>query len=77
MPLMQLLGEVGAQAAERSHGLFTKQQFVQGVLQELSMCLCSVNAVLKRGVAACFVKASGIAITHGVTQPSAEVTDTD
>jgi hypothetical protein len=33
--------------------------------------------MLERGVAGYFVKASGIAIKHGLTRPSADVSDTD
>jgi hypothetical protein len=59
-PLMRLFGDVEQLAADRVHGLlrsFTKQQFVQGVLRELSVCLCQYNAMLERGVAGFFVKA--------------------
>jgi hypothetical protein len=59
---MRLLGDVGQLAADWGQGLFTKQHFVQGVLRELSGCLCRYNAMLERGVAGFFVKASGIAI---------------
>jgi hypothetical protein len=58
-------------------GLFTKQQFVQGVLRDPSACLCWYNAMLERGVAGFFVKASGIAVKHGLTQPSADGSDMD
>jgi hypothetical protein len=47
---MRLSGDVGQRAADRGQGLFTKQQFVQGVLRELSVCLCQYNAMLERGV---------------------------
>jgi hypothetical protein len=36
--LMRLLGDAGASAAERGQR-FTKQQFIQGELRELSVCL--------------------------------------
>jgi hypothetical protein len=42
-PLMRPLGDVGEQGAERGQGLFTKQQFVQGVLREVNVCLCHYN----------------------------------
>jgi hypothetical protein len=48
---MRLLGDVGQLAADWGQDLFTKQQFVQGMLQELSVCLCQYNAMLERGVA--------------------------
>jgi hypothetical protein len=43
-PLMRMFGDVGQLAADRGQGLFTKPQFVQGVLRELSVCLCRYNA---------------------------------
>jgi hypothetical protein len=76
-PILHLLGDFWAQAAERGQGLLTKKQFVQGVLHELSLCLCRYSALLERGVAGFFVKASGIAIEHSLTRPSADVADTD
>jgi hypothetical protein len=36
---MRLLGDVGQLVADRGQGLFTKQQFVQRVLRELSLPL--------------------------------------
>jgi DUF2075 family protein len=72
---MRLLANVGQLAADRGQGLVTKQQF--GVLQELSVCLCRYNVMLERGVAGFFVKASDIVIKHGLTRPSADVTDMD
>jgi hypothetical protein len=71
----RLLGDAGQLAADRGHGLFTKQQFVQGVLRELSVG--RYNAMLGRGVAGLFVEASGIAIKQGLTRPSADVSDID
>jgi hypothetical protein len=38
------------------------------------VCLCRYNVMLERGVAG-FFKASDIAIKHGPTQPSADVSD--
>jgi hypothetical protein len=67
----------GKQAAERGQGLFTKQQFVQGVMRELSVCLCRYNATLECRLAGFFIKASGIAIKHGLTRHSADVSDMD
>jgi hypothetical protein len=70
-PLMRLLGDAGQLAADWGKGLFTKQQC------ELSVCLCRYNAMLERGVAGFFVKASGIAIQHGLPRPLADVSDMD
>jgi hypothetical protein len=70
---MRLLGDVGQLAADRGQGLFSKPRFVQGVLLDLSACLCRYNAMLERGVAGFFVKASGIALKHGLSRPSAHV----
>jgi hypothetical protein len=66
-PLLQLLGDVGARAAEYGQGPFTEQHFVKGVLQELSVCLCGYNAMLESRVAGVFVEASGIAIKHNLS----------
>jgi hypothetical protein len=41
------------------------------------VCLCRYNAMLVRAVAGFFVKASDIAIKHGLTRPSADVSDLD
>jgi hypothetical protein len=41
------------------------------------MCLCRYNVMLERGVAGFSVKAGGIDIKHGLTRPSADVSDTD
>jgi hypothetical protein len=65
---MRLLGDAAELAAECGQGLFTEQQFVQGVLRELSVCLRHYNAVLEHWGAGYFVKASGIAIKHGLTR---------
>jgi hypothetical protein len=53
------------------------QQFVHGVLRELSVCLCRYNAMLERGVAGFFVEAGGFALKHGLTRPTADVSDSD
>jgi hypothetical protein len=74
---MRLLGDVGQLAADQGQGLSTKQHFVQGVLRVLSVCLCRYNAMLGHVVPCFFVKASGIAIKHGLTRPSADVSDMD
>jgi hypothetical protein len=76
-PLMRWLGDVGQLAADWGQGLFIKRQFVQGLLRELSVCLSQYNAKLERGVACSFVKASCIAIKHGLTWPLADVSDMD
>jgi hypothetical protein len=46
-PLMRLLSDIGNLAVSRGDGLFTKEQFVSGVLQELSVGLCKTNARLE------------------------------
>jgi hypothetical protein len=53
---MRFFGDVRQLAVDQGQGLFTKQQFVQGVLRELSVCLCRYNAMLERGVAASLSK---------------------
>jgi hypothetical protein len=68
-PKKQRLGNVGAEAANRTQSLFTKQQFVKGVPYKLSscLCLCRYNAMQEGGVAGIFVRASGIAIKPGLS----------
>jgi hypothetical protein len=63
-------------AADRVQGLFIKQ-FIQGVLRELGVRLCKNNAMLERGVAGFFVRASGITIKHGLTRLLADASDMD
>jgi hypothetical protein len=48
----------------------TKEQFVLGVLRELSVSLCKTNACLVHGVSGFFVRAS---IRHGRSRPTVEV----
>jgi hypothetical protein len=48
---MRFLGDVGRLGPDQGHGLFTKEQFVDGVLQDLSVFLCCYNATLEHGVA--------------------------
>jgi hypothetical protein len=74
---INLLGDVWAQASEWGQALFTKQQFVQGVLQELCVCLFQDNAMLDWGVAWFFGKASGIAVKHGLSRPTVDVAHSD
>jgi hypothetical protein len=72
---MRLFDDEGHLAADQ--GLLTKRQFVQGVLRDLSVCLCRYNTMLERGVASSFIKASAFAIKHGVTRPTADASDVD
>jgi hypothetical protein len=76
-PVINLLGDVWAQASEWGQALFTKGQFVQGALQELCVCLVQYNAMLERGVAWLFGKASGIAVKHGLSRPTVDVAHSD
>jgi hypothetical protein len=73
---MCLLGDVGQPVADRGQGVFTKQQFVQRVLRELSLPL-PIRCDARVGVAGFLLKGSGIAIKHGLTRPSADVSDMD
>jgi hypothetical protein len=75
--LMRLLGDVGQLLADRGQVLFSKRQFVRGVLGDLRVCFCRYNAMLERGVAGFFVKASGIGIKRCLTWPSTDVSDVD
>jgi hypothetical protein len=72
-PLMKLITDVSNQATQHGNGTFTREQFVTGVLRELSVCLCRRNASLERAVAGCFVRVSGGSYSQGLDQPTAEV----
>jgi hypothetical protein len=54
-PMMRLLSDIGNLAVSLGDGLFTKEQFVSGVLRELSVSLCKTNAHLEHGVSGFFV----------------------
>jgi NADH:ubiquinone oxidoreductase subunit D len=77
--MMRLLSDIGNLAVSRGDGLFTKEQFVSGVLRELSVSLCKTNVRLEHGVSGFFVRASGVCFRHGRSRPtaSAEVSDWD
>jgi hypothetical protein len=72
-PLMKLITDVSDQATQHGNGSFTREQFVTGVLRELSVCLCRHDASLERAVAGCFVRVSGGSYSPGLDQPTAEV----
>jgi hypothetical protein len=72
-PFMDLLTDVSSRASQHSNGTFTLEQFVSGVLLELSVCLCRHNAAIERAVAGCFVQMSGGCYSPGLEQPTAEV----
>jgi hypothetical protein len=76
-PMMRLLSDMGNLAVSRGDCLFTKEQFVSGVLRELSVSLRKTNACLEHGVSGFFVRASGVYIRHGRGGPTAEVSDRD
>jgi hypothetical protein len=61
-PMMSLLSEIRNLAISRGDGggVFTKELFVSGILQELSVCLCKTNARLNHGVSGFFERASGV-----------------
>jgi hypothetical protein len=54
-PLMKLITDFGASAAQQGDDTFTRDQFIIGVLRELSVCLCRRNANIERAVSGCFV----------------------
>jgi hypothetical protein len=72
-PLMKLVTDVSDQATQHGNGTFTCEQFVTGVLRELSVCLCCGNASLERAMAGCFVRVSEGSFSPGPDQPTAEV----
>jgi hypothetical protein len=75
--MTRLLSDIGNLAVSSGDGLFTKEQFISGVLQELSVSLCKTNARLEHGVNGFFVRASRVCIRHGQSRPTAEVSDWD
>jgi hypothetical protein len=72
-PLMKLITDVGASAAQQGDDTFTRDQFITGVLRELSVCLCRRNANIECAVSGCFVRVSGGAYMPGLVQPTADV----
>jgi hypothetical protein len=72
-PLMKLITDVSDQATQHGNGTFTREQFVTGVLRELSVCLCRCNASLERAVAGCVVRVSGGSYSPGLDLPTEEV----
>jgi hypothetical protein len=57
---MTLISDLGNLAVGRGEGTFTKGHFLPGVLREISVTLCRVNASLDQGV-------SGHCRTHHTT----------
>jgi hypothetical protein len=72
-PLMKFITYVSDQATQPGNSTFIREQFVTGVLRELSVCLCHRNASLEWAVAGCFVWVSGGSYSPGLDQPMAEV----
>jgi hypothetical protein len=72
-PLMKLITDVPDHATQQGNGTFAREQFVTGVLRELSVCLCCRNASLEQAVAGCSVRVSGGSYSLGLDQPTAEV----
>jgi hypothetical protein len=70
---MKLINEAGASAAQQGDDTFTRDQFITGVLRELSVCLCRRTANIERAVSSCFVRVSGRAYMPGLVQPTADV----
>jgi hypothetical protein len=72
-PLMKLITDVWASAAQQGDDMFTRDQFITGMLCELSVCLCRRNANIERAVSGCFLRVSGGAYMPGLVQPTADV----
>jgi hypothetical protein len=72
-PFMKLITDVEASAAQQGDDTFTRNQFITGVLPELSVCLCRRNANIEHAVSGCFVRVSGGAYMPGLVQPTADV----
>jgi hypothetical protein len=74
-PMMHLLSDIGNLAVSLGVGLFTKEQFVSGVLREISLSLCKTNARLEHGASSFFVNASVVCLRHGQSRPTVEVSN--
>jgi hypothetical protein len=72
-PLVKLITNIGASATQQADDTFKRNQFMMGLLQDLSVCLCRQNANIERAVSGCFVRVSGGACLQGLVQPTADV----
>jgi hypothetical protein len=76
-PLMKLITDVRASAAQQGDDTFTHDKFITGVLCELPVCLCRRNANTEHAVSGCFVRnvqvRGGGAYMPGLVQPTADI----
>jgi hypothetical protein len=78
-PMMCLLSDVRSQSIPRWDSLFTKEEFVSGIVQVLGLSLCKTNVCLEHGVSGFLLKARGVCLElrHAQGLPTAEVSDLD
>jgi hypothetical protein len=69
----QLCASSQMRAAADGDGSFLRQQFVSGVLREVSGALCRLNGRIEQTVAGHLAVAMGRAFMPGVERPTAEV----
>ena len=74
-PARDFLRTLGRRSADASGGLFTSQQFVDGVLREISTTLCRSNTAIERTVALAFALPPGRVLNRAEACPSADVAD--
>ena len=74
-PALALLTKLGRLAAERSHGTLTVRQFVDGVLQEISVIVNNLNSRMENAVSSFVLRPAGGEWSLGSDVPSCEVSD--
>ena len=74
-PALALLTKLGRLAAERSHDSLTVRQFVDGVLQEISVIVNNINSRMENAVSSFVMRPAGGEWSLGSDVPSCDVSD--
>ena len=74
-PALTLLSKMGRMAAESSMGSFSSRQFVDAVLQDISVILCRYHVRMEHAVAAFVMRPPGRQWTRARDVPSCDVGD--
>jgi hypothetical protein len=74
-PALSLLSQLGARASEASMGAFTSRQYIDGVLQEISVILNRFNARMEKAVAGFVLRPAGREWMRPRAVPSCDVGD--
>ena len=72
-PDRDVLRTLGRRSADASGGMFTSQQFVDGVLRDISTTLCRSSMAIERTVALAFVLPPGRTLNCADACPSVDV----